>query len=111
MYKIYTCHTDYFQTIITRRVTPQSNIVEHFLETSGAICFSTIKPEVDIFRPCFLMLSLESRPFRVERGVYRLFLDNFRFYRFFGDKTGSGHFQGMIPNLFIRKSTIARRKG
>ena len=55
-------------------MTPQSNIVEHFFGTSDSIGFSTIKPEVDIFRPCFLILSLESRPFRVERGVYRLFL-------------------------------------
>ena len=71
--------------------------------------FSTIEPEVDIFRSCFLILSLESRPFRVEREVYRLFLNNFRFYRFFADKTGSGHFSGMVPNLFIKKSTIARQ--
>ena len=27
----------------------------------------------------------------------------------FGDKTGSGHFQGIIHNLFIRKSMIPRR--
>ena len=26
------------------------------------------------------------------------------------DKTGSWHFQGMVPNLFIRKSTISGRK-
>ena len=35
---------------------------------------------------------------------------NFRFYRFFDDKTGSGHFQAMFPNIVIRKSTIPRRK-
>ena len=97
MYKIYTCHTDYFQTIITRRVTPQSNIVEHFFGTSDSIGFSMIEPEVDIFWLCFVILSLESRPFRVEREVYRLFLNNFRFYRFFADKTGSGHFSGIVP--------------
>ena len=28
------------------------------------------KPEVDIFRTFFLIFSLESLPFRVERGVY-----------------------------------------
>ena len=29
------------------------------------------------------------------------------FYRFFGDKTGSSHFQGLVPNLFIIKPTIS----
>ena len=28
----------------------------------------------------------------------------------FGDKTGSGHFQGKVPYICIRKSTITRRK-
>ena len=26
------------------------------------------------------------------------------------DKTGSWHFQGMVPNIFIRKSIIVRQK-
>ena len=29
-------------------------------------------------------------------------LNNFRFYRFFCYKTGSGHFQGLVPNIFIK---------
>ena len=28
---------------------------------------------------------------------------------FFGNKTGSKHFQGIVPNLFIKKSMIPRR--
>ena len=35
---------------------------------------------------------------------------NFRFYRFFDDRTGSGHFQVMFPNIVIRKSIVSRRK-
>ena len=36
-------------------------------------------------------------------------LNNFRFYWFFGNKTGSGYFQGLVPNIFIKKLTISRR--
>ena len=36
-------------------------------------------------------------------------LGDFRSDRFSYDKTGSGHFQGIVPNIFIRKSTIPRR--
>ena len=43
--------------------------------------FSAVKPEVGIFRVWFLIFSSESRPLRVETGVFRLFLNNFQFYR------------------------------
>ena len=36
-------------------------------------------------------------------------LGDFRSDRFSADKTGSGHFQGIVPNIFIRKSTIPRQ--
>ena len=39
-----------------------------------------------------------------------MYVGDFRSDWFSDDKTGSGHFQGIVPNIFIRKSTIARRK-
>ena len=38
-----------------------------------------------------------------------MYFRNFRSDRFSDDKTGSGHLQGIVPNMFIRKSTISRR--
>ena len=37
------------------------------------------------------------------------YFGDFRSHRFSDDKTGSGHFQDIVPNIFIRKSTIPRR--
>ena len=46
---------------------------------------------------------------RVKGYVYRLFLIYFRFYQFFDNKTGTRHFKGMVPNIFIKKTRILRR--
>ena len=47
---------------------------------------------------------------KVDNLTFLGILVDFRSDRFFDDKTGSGNFQGIVPNIFIRKSTIARRK-
>ena len=46
---------------------------------------------------------------KVDNLTFLGILGDFRSDRFFDDKTGSGNFQGIVPNIFIRKSTIPRR--
>ena len=58
----------------------------------------------------FLIFLVETRSLHVESRDYRLFSDNFRFYRFFGNKTGSWYFKGMVANIFVRKLIIASQK-
>ena len=50
------------------------------------------------------------------KGTYKVdiltisrILGDFRSYRFFDDKTGSEHFQGIVPNIFISKSMTRLR--
>ena len=46
---------------------------------------------------------------KVDISTLLRILGDFRSDRFFDDETGSRHFQGIVPNIFIRKSTILRR--
>ena len=46
---------------------------------------------------------------KVDISTLLRILGDFRSSRFFDDETGSRHFQGIVPNIFIRKSTILRR--
>ena len=39
------------------------------------------------------------------KGALSTILDNFRLCQFLGVKTTRGHFQGVVPNIFIREST------
>ena len=44
---------------------------------------------------------------RFHLSLVSTILSNFRFYRFSGDKTGSRRLEHMVPNIVIKKSTIA----
>ena len=71
--------------------------------------FLAIKPENEVETIWFLISLLESQQLPFVWAYFRPFWANFRFWPVFGGKTGSWGRNHMIPNIFIRKSTIAFR--